>query len=249
MSMRAGMLIAAIVAITVTRGHGFSVIPGELKQITASTNYFWGVSSNHSIFICNRPCSNWRQIPGALMQVDADDSEVWGVNSAHHIFKWPVDGSGSWTPVGGLLTHVSASGNGFIWGVNKHDHIFRCAKPCSGSWHTNPGLLHQIDGGQDRIYGVNSGGHIFTRLVDRSGDWREIPWGQNLSKMKQVTASGSHEVFGVTTTKDVYRCKKPCLGEWEKMAGHLKQVEAAIHGVYGITCDNDTMGKKFTMIA
>ena len=183
------------------------------------------------------------------MQVDADDSEVWGVNSAYQIFKRPVDGSGGWTRVRGGLKHVTASGNGWIWGVNRHDQIFRCAKPCSGRWYGVPGSLSQIDGGQDRVYGVNSGGNIYARLVDGSGSWRNIPWGQNTQRMKQITASGSNEVFGVTTTKEVYRCKKPCLGEWEKMAGHLKQVEAATHGVYGITCDNDIMGKKFTMVS
>ena len=100
-------------------------IPGGLTHVTASVNYLWGVNSADQIWRCTRPCNgqNWVRVPGALRQVDADDHEVWGVNAAYNIYKRPVDGSGSWTHVTGLLKHVSASGNGYIWGVNRNDNI------------------------------------------------------------------------------------------------------------------------------
>ena len=96
MAMSGAVLVVAVmVAFTATSGYGFTTIPGDLKQITASTNYFWGVNKNDDIFKCKRPCNgNWRKIGGKLMQVDADDDEVWGVNKQHQIYKRPVDGSG-----------------------------------------------------------------------------------------------------------------------------------------------------------
>ena len=228
------LVVAVMVAFTATSGYGFTTIPGKLKQITASTNYFWGVNKNNDIFICKHPCNgNWRKINGKLMQVDADDYEVWGVNKHHHIYKRPVDGSGEWKQIGGLLRHVTASGNGYIWGTNSGDHIFKCAKPCNGQWQHVPGGLRQIDGGQERVYGVNSGGAVFTRNVDGSGNWRHIP-GRH---MKQITASGVHMVFAVDANKKLYQCRKPCLGGWEEMDGHFSQIKAAIHGVYGINLE------------
>ena len=176
------------------------------------------------------------------MQVDADDHEVWGVSKQQQIFKRPVDGSGRWThELGGRKRHVTASGNGYIWGTNSGDAIYKCAKPCNGQWQRVPGALRQIDGGQERVYGVNSGGHVYTRNVDGSGKWRHIPG----KRMKQITASGVHEVFAVDTKNKLYRCRKPCLGGWEEMDGHFNQVDAANHGVYGITCKNDIMGTVF----
>ena len=243
MTISGGVLVVAVmVAFTATSGYGFTTISGNLKQITASTNYFWGVNKNDDIFICKRPCNgNWRKINGKLMQVDADDHEVWGVSKQQQIFKRPVDGSGRWTQIRGRKRHVTASGNGYIWGTNSGDAIYKCAKPCNGQWQRVSGALRQIDGGQERVYGVNSGGHVYTRNVDGSGKWRHIPG----KRMKQITASGVHEVFAVDTKSKLYRCRKPCVGGWEKMDGHFNQVDAANHGVYGITCKNDIMGRVF----
>ena len=80
-----------------------------------------------------------------------------------------------------------------------------------------------------------------TRHVDGSGNWRLIAG----KRVKQITASGVHEVFAVDTKNKLYRCRKPCLGGWEEMDGHFNQVDAANHGVYGITCKNDIMGTVF----
>ena len=241
------LMMAAIAAITLNSGYGFTTIPGRrLKQVTASTNYFWGVDTKDFIYMCKRPCNgNWRRIGGLLMQVDADDYEVWGVNKQNHIYKRPVDGSGNWKQIGGALNHVTASGNGYIWGVNKGGAIYRCAKPCNGAWKSVNGRLRQIDGGLERVYGVTRNNDVFTRPVDGSDRWRQIPG----LKLKHITASGAHEVYGITPKKDLYRCMKPCLGEWVKVDGSFEQVDAAIHGVYGVTCANNVMGKLFPLVA
>ena len=246
MAMSGAVLVVAVmVAFTATSGYGFTTSSGELEQITVSTNYFWGVNKIYDIFTCRRPCNgNWRKIEGKLMQVDADDHEVWGVSEQQNIFKRPVNGSGRWTQItggqiSGGLRHVTASGNGYIWGTNSRDHIYKCAKPCNGQWQHVPGRLRQIDGGHERVYGVNSGGSVYTRNVDGSGNWRQIPG----RRMKQITASAVHEVFAVDARNKLYRCRKPCLGGWEEMDGHFKQVDAAYHGVYGITHQNNIMGR------
>ena len=210
---------------TVTKGHA---------HITASTNYLWSVNSAHEIYRCVRPCTGkWVRVDGSLMQIDASDDEVWGVNKAHQIFKRPVDGSGRWTRVGGGLKHVSASGNGYIWGVNKHDHIYRCKKPCSGQWIKLDGRLKQVDAGYAYVYGVHSGGTAYARPVDGSGGWRHIPG----VRMQHITGSGKDDIFASTAQGDVYRCKKPCVGQWEKMPTNynkLTQCDASFDAIFGV---------------
>ena len=209
-------------------------IPGGLKHVTASVNYLWGVNIHNSIFMCARPCTGaWRQIPGYKKQVDASDEEVWGVNNVDRIWKRSVDGTGDWKYIGGRLKHVSASGNGYVWGVNSNDDIYKCKKPCNGAWVHVAGKLKQIDGGQDFVYGVNSRNDIFSRPVDGSGSWRHIP-----GKMKHVTASGSHEVFGVDVNDNVWRCQKPCVGNWVRMSAKLSQIDATNKELVGVSYYN-----------
>jgi len=110
-----------------------------------------------------------------------------------------VDGTGRWILLPGRLTHVSASGNGYIWGVNKYDQIYKCKKPCSGSWEKVNGLLKQLDAGQGYVYGVNANKDIFSRPVDGSGAWKHIP-----GKLKHITGSGMYYVFGVNDNDQIY---------------------------------------------
>ena len=212
---------------SVTNGHG---------HVTASTNYLWSVNNAHQIFKCERPCKGkWVKVDGALMQIDASDDEVWGVNRNHDIFKRPVDGSGGWKHIGGKLKHVSASGNGYVWGVNNGNKIFKCKKPCNGKWKQTDGALKQIDAGYAYVYGSN-GAHLYRRPIDgtKGYGWRHIPAPKH---MKYITGSGKDEVFAISTANEVYRCKKPCVGEWEKMSttNLVTQCDASYDGVFGVS--------------
>ena len=166
-----------------------------------------------------------------MRQVDANDYEVWGVNSNNHLLKRQIDASGSWTKVLGTFYHVSASGNEYIWTIRSDYCAYKCKKPCSGSWSKSR-QLKQLDAGEQYLYAVNRTNHILSRPVDGSGSWRVIP-----GRMKHVTV-GPHEIFGINPTNEVYRCKKPCLGEWEKMVfddGDMKQVDATLNGVFAVS--------------
>ena len=234
MSSKSILLLAFVFVTIFAVAHGMVSINGPvLKHITTSVNYIWGVDPQDHIFICPRPCSSnttWRRIPGGLKQIDAGEEEVWGVSANDHIWKRPVDGSGSWTRIPGGLKHVTASGNGYIWGVNRNDQIYKCKKPCSGSWQNVPGRLKQIDGGYGYIYGVNSANAIYTRPVDGSGTWRRIP-----GSLKHVTASGRTEIFGVNNNNNLFRCKKPCVGEWELVDNvYMTQCDATFDSFVGI---------------
>lgn len=222
-----GLCAAWEVVNSVKKGH---------MSITASTNYLWSTNGAQKIFRCVRPCSGtWVSVPGALMQVDASDEEVWGVDKGNNIYKRAVDGSGNWRKISGSLKHVSASGNGYIWGVNRHDHIYKCKKPCTGQWKNVGGRLSQVDGGFASVYGVNSGGTVYSTSIDGSKGWRHI---HAPARMKHVTASGKDEIFATSRQGDVYRCKKPCIGEWEKMAtefNQLNQLDGAYDALFGVT--------------
>ena len=205
--------------------------PVTLIHVSANINYLWAISSEtaNNVYLCARPCKGvWKKIPGTLKQLDVDDQEIWGVNKGYAIFKRPVDGSGKWVNVKGGLIHVSASGNGYIWGVNRPHQIYRCKKPCNGKWIRVPGLLKQVDGGQKYVYGVNKANNIYSAPVDGSKGWRQIP-----GKLKYVTASGLYDIYGVNINNNIFRCKKPCLGDFELLSGSLNQCEATVNGLFG----------------
>ena len=207
-----------------------SPILGALIHTSANVNYVWGVNEENEIYMCRRPCNGeWNRMDGALKQLDVDDHEVWGVNRGDEILKRPVDGSDHWQVVKGSLKHVSASGYGYVWGVNRTDGIYKCKKPCSGDWVSVPGDLKQIDGGQRNVYGVNSANNISTSPVDGSGVWRSVS-----GSLNHISASGRDEVFGVNNRDEIFRCKKPCFGGFERMSGHFVQCDATVDAVFAV---------------
>ena len=242
------MILAGIMAFTaLVSGRGIVHIPGKLVYVSGGLNYLWGVNREQDIYMCQRPCTgkNWKHIPGKLVQVDVDDTEVWGVNVNDNIYKRPIDGSGeSWQKVPGKLVHVSASGTGYIWGVNVEGSIYNCKKPCSGKWTKIDGRLSQIDGGARAVYGVNSQSQIYTRPVDGSGAWRRIP-----GQAKYITASGVYDVIAVDPNDKVFRCRKPCVGEWIEpfAAGRLAQCDATANALFGVNSDDDIFRKDFPL--
>ena len=146
-----------------------------------------------------------------------------------------MDGSGGWKGIGGRLKHVSASGNGYVWGVNNDGQIFKCKKPCTGQWKRIGGALKQIDGGYAYVYGVNNGGNVYSMPIHGSKGWRHVP---APVKMNHVTASGDDEIFATSQQGDVYRCKKPCIGDWEKMSTNynkLSKCDASFDAIFAVT--------------
>ena len=209
-----------------------------ITYITTSANYAWVVDANGTIYVCDNPCTGgWTQVSGGLqlVQVDASISEVWGVSADGKGYKHPVDGSGSdWTQVSaGGLTHVSASGYGYIWGVLSFNIVVKCKMPCSGEWELVRRIrLAQLDAGPDRVYGVNLGGYVLTRPVDGSGSWQHIP-----GILKHITV-GLEYLYGVSYNNYFYRCATPCLdGGWELLNddGHIIQSEASYNYLYLLT--------------
>ena len=70
---------------------------------------------------------------------------------------------------------------------------------------------------------------IYSRPVDGSGQWRLIP-----GRLTHVSGSGRHEVYGTNASGNIFRCKKPCIGEWEKIEGALIQCDGTFNGLFGV---------------
>lgn len=43
----------------------------------------------------------------------------------------------------------------------------------------------------------------------------------------------------MTESKQIYKCKKPCSGDWEIINGRLKQIDGGVQYVYGVNRNND----------
>ena len=210
-----------------------------LQHITASINYLWSTTINDAVWMCEEPCNGtWEPvaIDGSLKQLDASDTEVWGIDSGDAVYKAPIDGSANWTLVPGSMKHISASGNGYIWAVGSGSVVHKCKKPCMGEWEAvddGPQPIRQLDGEYGLVYAVTTSGEVYSRPVDGSDSWRKIS-GPGEEIIKYVTASGREVIIGITEGGHVYRCMKPCVGEWEKMEGSARQCDASINKLYCI---------------
>ena len=198
--------------------HSFTKIPGRLKQVTASVNYFWGVTSSRRIYICPQQCTTgqWKNIRGSLVQIDAGDHEVWGVNRYYQIFKRPVDGSGSWTTISGRARDVSASGNGYIFVVGKSYYLHYCKKPCSGKWvrDTRISYLRKVDAGYSHVYVLNYRNYVYYRPIDGSSSWR-YAGGRFIA-----ISVGAQYLYAISRSYQLYRCRLPCYyrsKSWQKV--------------------------------
>jgi hypothetical protein len=216
-----------------TKGNNWKQVPGGLKNVSASGNgYVWGVNKNNSIYTCKKPCDgNWRWINGSLEQVSGDENNIWGVNKNNNIYKRPVNGSGNWKQVPGGLKNVSASGKGYVWGVNKNNTIYKCKKPCDGNWIQTDGTLVQVSGDENNIWGLNN--LIWKRPIDGTGYWTNVSSGIT-GGLKNISASGKDYVVGVNNNNNIYKCKKPCNGNWIKTNGGLEQVSGDENNIWGV---------------
>ena len=229
------------VSVTVLSRRNWTVIPGNLEDVTVSTNCLWGVF-NRNVFWCRRPCNgSWVPLGGTrkLDQIDANDDEVWGVDheNQYWIYKRPVDNvdsSEDWKRVPGQLIHVSVSRKGYTWGVNHENETYMC-KECDGKWefidHHIP--LVQIEAGDDEVWAVNASNHIFRRPVNGTGDWITVP-----GRLRYVSASGNQHIWGLAPNDSVYKCEKPCTGDWQPVEGALKQIDGGYNYVCGVTRNN-----------
>ena len=210
----------------------------ELKHVSTSTSYVWGVTVNNEVFFCSKPCEHWISYGGThdIEYLDVDETEVWSISSDGNLFKRPVDGTGAWAMVStpGTMLSVSASGNGYIWATTTDHKIFNCQKPCNnGRWNQVPGGLKQIDAGQSTVYGVAYDDTIWARSVDGSGDWRQVPGG-----LDYITVSGtSGHIFGIAGSGSVWHCSEPCYGSWTGWPARLQQCDVAGNELFGTTDD------------
>ena len=49
-----------------------------------------------------------------------------------------------------------------------------------------------------------------------------------------VSASGNGYIWGVNKNYQIFKCKKPCNGEWVRIDGGLKQIDGGYGYVYGV---------------
>ena len=124
-------------------------------------------------------------------------------------------------------SQITGSTN-WLWSVNGAKQIYRCARPCTGKWVRVDGQLTQVDAGDEEVWGTN-GNAIYKRPVDGSGRWKRIGGG-----LKHVSPSGNGYVWGVNSGDHIFKCKKPCNGQWKGVDGRLSQIDGGYAFVYGV---------------
>jgi hypothetical protein len=100
--------------------------------------------------------------------------------------------------------------------------------------------IAQLSTGQEEVYGVRGDGRITAhatgpKQLNAIGEtgWRGVP-----GRLTNISASNKDWVFGVNSSGNIYQCKKPCTGSWQKIAGSLKQISGGQNYVYGVNRNN-----------
>jgi len=116
-----------------------------------------------------------------------------------------------------------------VWGLGAqggsgNKKIYSTEKPLNTrttSWNNVPGGLTQLSTGQKEVYGVSVSDNIYAHSknpneLNATGThgWRQIPGG-----LTNISASNKDWIFGVNRNHDIYQCKKPCKGAWQKLNG------------------------------
>ena len=178
-------------------------------------------------------------IKKSVAQLSTGQKEVYGVEGGGGIVahatapKRPnATGGTGWRVIPGGLTNISATNKDWVFGINKNDDIYQCKKPCTGAWQKIAGGLKQISGGQNNVYGVNSGDYIYRARLPITNpsnpQWTRIP-----GRLKQINAGNKDYVYGTNSNNNLYKCTKPCSGDWHEMADTFDRVEADNEYVYG----------------
>ena len=68
----------------------------------------------------------------------------------------------------------------------------------------------------------------YSAVKQSFGPYRQVPGG-----LIHVTASTNY-LWGVNRHHQIYRCSRPCNGEWAEIGGALKQVDASDDEVWGV---------------
>uniref|UniRef100_A0A6C0EPN8 Uncharacterized protein n=1 Tax=viral metagenome TaxID=1070528 RepID=A0A6C0EPN8_9ZZZZ len=134
-----------------------------------------------------------------------------------------------------------------VWslGSKGNSSIYVAPKPINAEgpdWRKVGGQLKQLSTGQKEVYGVNSGDAIFARAKDPGKrnatggtEWRQIG-----GRLSNISASNKDYIFGVNKYDNIYQCKKPCTGGWQRISGGLKQVSGGQEYLYGVN-SNDSI--------
>lgn len=189
-------------------------------DISASgRGWVWGVNEKDAVFKCKKPCDGkWLDADGRIARISGGQDFVYGVNNKQAIFKMRIDGSGQWLDMDGRLDYITADHTEWLWGTH-NGKVYRCAKPCNegeGRWLRVPGYAKQISAGQTEVYALNGdqnskhNSRVYARRADGTGNWRLVRGGS----LSWIDASSPKYVLGVNKEGAVFKCRKPCHGNW-----------------------------------
>ena len=76
-------------------GGEWSIVPGEMRYISASGNeHVWGIAPNDSLYVCAKPCTGcWQYVGGSFKQVDGGNNSVIGVTTDGSILILSKEGN------------------------------------------------------------------------------------------------------------------------------------------------------------
>ena len=195
-------------------------------------------------------------------------NEVWGVNAANQILKAQlpcIDNNNNnkcdWKIIGDNLKQVAQSNNK-IWSIDTDDNLKYCVNtkdtPCSSNedWQTLPVSLKQISANKDSIWGIDDDNIKYCNnnktspCYDDISLWKSVPHNNlnlNLNESKDSSSNSiildqvsvcDNNIWVIKNNGDVFKCDKPCNGDWVRVPGLLNQISVGKDAIWGVDDKN-----------
>lgn len=155
----------------------------------------------------------------------AQSRNAWALDAQDGIYRF----DGQWTPVGGLLRHISVSQDNNVWGVAGSETIWRWN---GQGWDNMPGRLANIAvGAKGHVWGVASNDFIY-RYNENLNTWDQMP-----GYARQVSVSSDGAVWVVTRQNTLFKW----LGtDWQYIMDNTLQVAVgSVNNVWRIDGQNN----------
>ena len=205
-----------------------------VTQIVVYGGYVYGIGTNRWIYRVSTNGGTWSRDLGGhhsccVTNIAIAGGNIYGVGTNKALYKRPINGK--WKKIASCcVTQIVVHGN-YVYGVGTNRWIYRVSTN-GGKWQrVNPSsccvVNIAISGGN--IYAVGTDKRLWKRpLPDTKNNWKRIS-----GKLKWVSASNPDYVYGVNSADHIYKCKKPCTGQWSRVPGRLKQISVG-QQVWGI---------------
>lgn len=204
----------------------WKIIGKNLKQVAQSNDKIWGVDTDDNIKYCintkDTPCSNnedWQTLPISLKQISVSKDSIWGIDNDNIKYCNTTNSScegNDWGSIPGNFKNISIGNNNDVWVIDTENNIKYCNNNKTSPCYDDISLWNSVPHNN------------LNENKDSSG---------NSVILDQVSV-GNDNIWVIKNNGDVFKCDKPCNGNWIRVPGLLNQISVGKDAIWGVDDKN-----------